>query len=143
MQVIDLCEQATGLDLFSFRCSDPTGYTDGATTDGALTFLWSCCDSIFAYRSDESGKEFVEFDNETPDDITVISTSEKGLLYHLFTYLIEDQDWENEEDSMRKLREGADRLGFDLLADALDFQSENGSAVDFADRLLQRTQQIV
>ncbi len=140
-QLVSLCTQRTEMDVFDFRCSDPIWYSNGATVVGDLAFMWSCCDSMVACRKIGHEADFIEFDIEEPDQIKIISMSEQGLLFNLFVYLIEDQDWDNEECVLKMLRKAASVVGFCHLEDALAFQEVNGNAINFHELLNVRTNQ--
>lgn len=128
--------------VFQFRCSPIHGMSDSERFRNGKAYLWMCCDSIVYADRTDSGISFYELDVEDPSDVTLISRSETGLLYWLFTHLIEDQDWDDADSAMRALSAAAKETGFELLQEACEFQSEHGADVEFVELLLEKTRNV-
>ena len=143
IEIVKLVTQEDQNTLFEYRCG-PLHYTyEHDTLPNGITVLWECTYGIVGIRSKGQGLEYVEFDIETPDEIEIIATSEQGLFFWLFSYLIEDQDWDDEIESLKLLRNGANTVGFSLLEEVLTFQEQYGANIDYGQRLLERSQEIL
>lgn len=118
-------------DLFFFRCQEPRG-----EAPPGLVPLWECGDWITAARP---GPEFVGYSLEDPQSLWPFATSEQGLLADLFSDLVEDEDWDDEEESLREIREAAEAVGFRHLEDLLSFQESHGNNLDYAEELARYT----
>lgn len=71
------------------------------------------------------------FDLEDPDTVELIARSEQGLLFWLFSHLIEDDDWRSEAAAEAKLREAAEAVGFRHFDEVNRFQQTLGTDPDY------------
>lgn len=130
--VVDLAMGRHPHDLFFFRCQEPPDL------EGALP-LWQCEGWVTAFH----GGEFVGMDPKDPEARQVIARTEQGLLANLFSDLVEDEDWEEEEEeAMAALREAAEEVGFQHLDDLLAFQERHAEDEDYAETLAEWTRRI-
>jgi len=91
-------------------------------------------------RRGDGNLEYLGFDANDPENWQLLATSEKGLLTNLFSDLIEDEDWEEEEEeALRALREAAEQVGFQGLDELLAFQAEHAGDEDYAESLAEWT----
>jgi hypothetical protein len=101
--------------------------------------LWECTESIVGCRPTQDRLEFLEVDVEDPGAATAIAQSEQGLLFWLFSYLIEDQQWDDVEATKRELKAAAQSVGFRYFDEVNAFQREFGSRTDYDSLLRARS----
>jgi hypothetical protein len=116
--------------IFAYRCeavADPKADVgDSAPPGPPFTTLWECGDTITGYWKRARKIEFVEFDIEAPKEQVVIGHSAQALLGWTFFWLVEDEDWDDREATLARLREAAQAVGFAHLDDVLRVQREHG-----------------
>lgn len=118
-------------EVFRFRCSPPRHI------DLPVVPLWECNDAIVTYRPTPSGPEFELADAEgSPSE--VIARSEQGLLFWLFSYLIEDRDWHDPDKDEAELRSAAKAVGFRYFDEVDQFQRKFGASGNYATLLRER-----
>jgi len=139
--ILWLASQPHGEDLFFFRCGEVESpeamrFPEGIPAEPLWQFDWW----VTAARRRDGRLEFLGFDANDPENWQLLATSEKGLLTNLFSDLIEDEDWEEEEEeAMRALREAAEQVGFQGLDELLAFQAERAGDPDYAESLAEWT----
>jgi hypothetical protein len=124
-------------EAFEFRCGRldrSLALPAGVWPPDALP-LWECCGSIVGCRRAGGGLEFIGLDVEVPGNVHRLARSEEGLLFWLFSYLIEDQDWDDEPSARRAIAHAAAALGFRRLDEVDQFQQQLGGRTDY-DELL-------
>jgi hypothetical protein len=104
--------------------------------------LWECEDSVIGCRETDVGLEFVNFDVEDPSRLIPIARSEQGLLFWLLSWLIEDQDWQDEQATEMRLRDGAAAVGFRYFDEVNEFQQQFGGHTGYSDLLRARSLEI-
>jgi hypothetical protein len=92
-----------------------------------LVPLWECGTAVVGCVQTPQGLEFVRWSVEADDPPELIARSEQGLLFWLFSYLIEDADWEDEEAAVRRLRAAAVAVAFRYFDEVNEFQQQRGS----------------
>jgi hypothetical protein len=144
LRLLDLSEGVLALALgnhpspvFEFRCEPVYRYyaLPEQYRPRGLVPLWECCGGVVCCRHSVEGLEFLELDVETPLELRRIARSEQGLLFWLFSYLIEDQDWEDEAATAALLKSAAEAVGFKHFTRVNYFQQKQGKELDYA-RLL-------
>ncbi len=139
--IVWLAGQPHGEDLFFFRCGeivapDTLRFPEGIPAEPLWQFDWW----VTAVRRGDGNLEYLGFDANDPENWQLLATSEKGLLTNLFSDLIEDEDWEEEEEeALRALREAAEQVGFQGLDELLAFQAEHAGDEDYAESLAEWT----
>jgi hypothetical protein len=127
-RVVSLAMAEWPTEAFEFRCGPLDRYLalpDGVWPSDALP-LWECCGSIVGCRRAGGGLEFIALDVEIPWQLDLLARSEEGLLFWLFSYLIEDQDWDDEPLAIQALADAAAAVGFRRLAEVDQFQQRFG-----------------
>jgi hypothetical protein len=102
--------------------------------------LWECGSTVVGCRRGAAGPEFLTWQTDEVGEPEPLASSEAGLLFWLFSYLIEDQDWDDEPAARAALAEAAEAIGFTQLAEVEAFQQEFGRRVEYA-RLLRAAAQ--
>jgi hypothetical protein len=122
---------------FAFRCEEPYRCYAVPAEFWPADFipLWECTETVVGCRPTAAGMEFLDWYLESADPPEVIARSEQGLYFWLFSYLIEDQDWDDELAARRELAEAATAVGFRQLAEVEAFQQEFGRRHDYAELL--------
>lgn len=133
--IIALASGQYASEIFRFRCCPPRRIVLQGIP------LWECCDSIVTYRATASGPEFAIEDAEG-GPATVIGRSEQGLLFWLFSYLIEDRDWSDPSRDEAELRAAADAAGFRYFDEVNQFQRAFGERADYGALLRERAREI-
>lgn len=132
-------------ELFRFRC-DRFHYTpdDGVwpMVQPEVIALWECGYMVVGCRRTADAIEFVELDVEDPLNVEVIAHSEQGLLFWLFSHMIEDQDWHDIGLTEDRLRRAAESVGFQYFDDVYRFQRENGADGRYTELLRTRACEI-
>ncbi len=93
--------------------------------------LWECGETVVGCRRAESGTEFVTWYADAPGEPEPLAVSELGLWFWLFSYLIEDQDCEDEPAARQVLAEAARAVGFRRFAEIDAFQQRFGHRADY------------
>jgi hypothetical protein len=111
-------------NILSYRFSTEMRFAYGGSKSGSpipaswdhagihVIPLWESGISMVALRIDSSSRKFVEIDFEDVSDVAVISSTSAGLLGHLFYFLVESADDQDERSEIDSL---ADYLEFDGL----------------------------
>jgi hypothetical protein len=139
--VVWLATELHSDDMFFFRCGElqaPEALTfpEGLAAEPLWQFEWW----VTAVRLKEGRLEYLGFDANDPEVWQVLAYTEQGLLANLFSDLVEDEDWdEEEEEALRGLREAAEQVGFQHLDALLAFQREHAEDEDYADTLAEWT----
>jgi len=142
--ILRLATEPHNDDMFFFRCGevqDPQAlsFPEGRAAEPLWQFEWW----VTAARSRDGQLEYLGFDATDPAVWQVLATSEQGLLANLFSDLVEDEDWdEEEEEALRGLREAAEQVGFTHLEELLAFQAAHADDEDYAETLAQWTRTV-
>ena len=128
-------------DMFFFRCQEPPPAGDLRFPEGLpAEALWQCEGWVTAARKREGRLEYLGLDAADPEAWQVIAYTEEGLLANVFSDLIEDEDWEGEEEeALAGLRDAAEAAGFQHLDELLAFQEEHADDEDYAEVLAEWT----
>jgi hypothetical protein len=142
--LIALATQQYSHLAFGFRCEEPYRCYSVPAEYWPVDFapLWECTETVVGCRRTPSGLEFVDWYLEAGDPPKLIARSEQGLLFWLFSYLIEDHDWDDEPAARRELAEAAAAVGFRQLAEVEKFQEKFGRRRDYAELLQVAAEQI-
>lgn len=138
-QIVSLATSKHDDDAFFFRCQEISADTPAPE---ATYPLWQCTGVVTAVRPQAAAKtlEYIQYSQDTPEDYQTIATSLQGLLASLFSELIEDEDWEEEEEeAMSDLTQAAEEVGFEHLKALLQFQEANADNPDYGEALAQWT----
>jgi hypothetical protein len=129
--IVALATAAVPHVAFEYRCQavdDPKVDNGGEPPPGPpFTTLWECNDTVTGFWRRDGGIEFIEFDIEAPEDYHLISRSTQGLFAWTFFWLVEDEDWDDAEAALGRLREAALAVGFVHLDDVLRIQEAGSS----------------
>lgn len=139
--VVDLATKDHAEDMFFFRCQGtPPAEELRWPEGGSGQPLWQCEGWVTAVREREGRREFLAFDADDPELWQVIAYGEQGLLANLFSDLIEDEDWEEEEEeALAGLRAAAEAVGFRHLDELLAFAEQHADDEDYAVTLAEWT----
>jgi hypothetical protein len=96
--------------------------------------LWSYNADITAVWLRAGEREFVTLCHDDPTAV-VLARTDQGLLARLFVTLIEREDWEDREASLRRLRKAAAVAGFGSLDHLVEWHDRHGSSSDFEGQL--------
>jgi hypothetical protein len=128
---------------FEFRCGPVYRFFSLAPADyrpANFVPLWECDSTVVGCRRGAAGPEFLTWQTDEVGEPELLASSESGLLFWLFSYLIEDQDWDDEPAAREALTGAAVAVGFAGLAEVEAFQQEFGRRVEYA-RLLRAAAQ--
>ena len=130
-----------GEDMFFFRCGEPQDPASLRFPEGLpAEALWQCDTWVTAVRRREGRLEYLGFDSTDPEAWQVVALTDQGLMANLFSDLVEDEDWEEEEEeALAGLREAAEKVGFEHLDALLAFQTEHAEDEDYAEVLAEWT----
>lgn len=118
-------------DVFRFRCAP------ARDVDFQGVALWECGDSIVTCRVSPTGTEF------TVEDVDIgrsemIARSAQGLLFWLFSHLIDDRNWDDDRQDLAELLSAAEAVGFRYFDEVDQFQREFGARGDYGELVRQR-----
>jgi hypothetical protein len=131
--------------MLSFRCGGfQYSPDDGVWRVGndVIIALWECGYNVIGCRIADKRLDFVTLYVEDPTAITLIARSEQGLLFWLFSWIIEDQDWANEESTLARLRTAAAAVGFRSFDEVEKFEREFGNRTNYEELLRARSLQL-
>jgi hypothetical protein len=129
---------------FEFRCGPVHRYFSLVPADyrpANFIPLWECDSTVVGCRRGAAGLEFLTWQTDEVREPELLASSESGLLFWLFSYLIEDQDWDDESAARQALSETAAAVGFGRLAEVEAFQGAFGRRVEYAQLLRAAAQQ--
>src|SRR5262245_54671506 len=122
---------------FEFRCEHP--YRCYSVPDEywpePFVPLWECTETVIGCRREAGGLVFLDWYLESLDPPERIARTERGLLFWLFSYLIEDEEWDSEEAALGRLREAAASVGFLHFDHLWAFALEHGRQPDYRERV--------
>ena len=99
---------------FEFRCEEAYRYYSVSDQLWPKDFiaLWEWLKRSTGVAQTPHGLEFLVWDLESDNPPVLLARSEQGLFYWRFSYLIEDEDWDDEEAGMARLRDAAASVSF-------------------------------
>ena len=122
---------------FEFRCGYP--YRCYAVPDEhwpePLVPLWECTETVVGCRPEGGGLVFLDWYLESPDPPQPIARTEQGLLFWLFSYLVEDEEWDGEAAALGRLRQMATAVGFRHFERLWAFAVEHGRQPDYREQV--------
>jgi hypothetical protein len=97
--------------------------------------LWECMETVVGVRRTPVGRAFMEWYLESPAPPVLLAWSEQGLLFWLFSYLIEYEEWEDEAAALERLRAAAAAVGFRHFDRLWAFMLQHGQETDYRERV--------
>jgi hypothetical protein len=122
---------------FEFRCGHPYrcySVPDEYWPEPFLP-LWECTETVIGCRPDAGGLVFLDWYLESPAPPERIARTEQGLLFWLFSYLLEDEEWDSEEAALERLRKAAVAVGFRHFESLWGVVLEHGQRPDYRERV--------
>ncbi len=98
--------------------------------------LWECTETVVGCRRETGGLVFLDWYLESLDPPERLARSEQGLLFWLFSYLAEWEEWDSEEAALGRLREAAAVVGFRYFEQLWAFTLEHGRRPDYRERVI-------
>jgi hypothetical protein len=131
--LLDLATERWPLQAFEFPCghvyrcySVPAEYWPDSFIP-----MWECTEEVVGVRQTPDGLEFLAWNLESVDPPHRLARSEQGLLFWLFSYLIEYEEWDDEVAALNRLRDAAAAVAFRYFDRLWAFMLQHGERIDY------------
>jgi hypothetical protein len=136
-KLLSLASQRWPHPAFEFPCGHP--YRCYAVPDEywpePFVPLWECTETVVGCRRDVDGLVFLDWYLESLAPPKRLARTEQGLLFWLFAYLVEYEEWDRETAALGRLREAAAVVGFRHFERLWAFVLEHGQRPDYRERV--------
>lgn len=98
--------------------------------------LWECTETVIGCRREAGGLVYLDWYLESLDPPGRIARCEQGLLFWLFSYIVEYEEWDSEEAALGRLRAVAATVGFRHFERLWAFVLEHGQQLGYRERVV-------